>query len=85
MIKLTRLDKKELCINPDLIKTAEAIPDTIITLTTGERMYVTETVEEVVARFVAYQHTIREQHARGVLAPPADDGIAAEHVAAGSP
>ncbi len=85
MIKLTRLDKKELCINPDLIKTAEAIPDTIITLTTGERMYVTETVEEVVARFVAYQHMIRERHARGVLAPPADDGIAAEHVAAGLP
>jgi flagellar protein FlbD len=74
MIRLTRLDKKQLCVNPDLIKTAEAIPDTIITLTTGERMYVRETVDEVVAQFVAYQHTIREQRAQGILTPPADDG-----------
>jgi uncharacterized protein YlzI (FlbEa/FlbD family) len=70
MIKLTRLDKRELCVNPDLIKTAEAIPDTIITLTTGERMYVRESVAEVVALFVGYQHAIREQRAQGVLAPP---------------
>ena len=83
MIKLTRLDKKELCVNPDLIKTAEAIPDTIITLTTGERMYVRESVDEVVALFVGYQHTIREQRAQGVLVPPVcdgatDDGIEAD-------
>lgn len=74
MIKLTRLDKKELCVNPDLIKTAEAIPDTIITLTTGERMYVRESVDEVVGLFVGYQRTIRQQRAQGVLAPPVCDG-----------
>jgi flagellar protein FlbD len=86
MIKLTRLDKRELCVNPDLIKTAEAIPDTIITLTTGERMYVRESVAEVVALFVGYQHAIREQRAQGVLAPPvcgaaAADGPDADHAA----
>jgi len=74
MITLTRLDKKQLCVNPDLIKSAEAIPDTIITLTTGERLYVRESVEEVVARFVEYQHTIRQQRAQGILAPPPSDG-----------
>jgi flagellar protein FlbD len=78
MITLTRLDKNQLSINPDLIKTAEAIPDTIITLTTGERMYVRESVEEVRARFLAYQHTIREQRARGVLAPDAGEAPPAE-------
>ena len=86
MIKLTRLDKKELCVNPDLIKTAEAIPDTIITLTTGERMYVRESVEEVVALFLGYQHAIREQRARGVLAPPVCDGATGDGLdAAGQP
>jgi len=80
MIRLTRLDKKQLCVNPDLIKTAEAIPDTIITLTTGERMYVRETVDEVVAQFLAYQHAIRQQRAQGVLTPPADDGAPVEQV-----
>ena len=81
MITLTRLDKNQLSINPDLIKTAEAIPDTIITLTTGERMYVRESVEEVRARFLAYQHTFREQRGGGVLAPPAESGVAAEAAA----
>jgi flagellar protein FlbD len=84
MITLTRLDKNQLSINPDLIKTAEAIPDTIITLTTGERMYVRESVEEVRARFLAYQHMIREQRGRGELAPPAGSSVGAEGAAAGS-
>lgn len=78
MIKLTRLDKKQLCINPDLIKSAEAIPDTIITLTTGERLYVIESVDEVVARFAAYQRAIRQQRADGILSPPPSDGGEAE-------
>jgi flagellar protein FlbD len=68
MIKLTRLDKRELCVNPDLIKCAEAIPDTMITFTTGERLYVSESIDEVRARFVAYQRAIRRQRARGRLA-----------------
>jgi flagellar protein FlbD len=84
MITLTRLDKKRLSINPDLIKTAEAIPDTIITLTTGERMYVRETVEEVQARFLAYQRAIRELRARGEFAPPGDEPMAVAGAGAGS-
>lgn len=77
MIKLTRLDKRELCVNPDLIKYAEAIPDTIITFTNGERLYVSESVDEVKARFVAYQCAIRAQRAHGVLAAPVNDGAVA--------
>jgi len=82
MIRLTRFNKQELCINPDLIKAAEAIPDTIITLTTGERLYVLESVEEVVARFVEYQHMIRQQRAQGILAPLSHDGTMAEEPSA---
>jgi len=87
MIRLTRFDKKELCINADMIKTVEATPDTIITLATGERLFVAESVDEVVARFIEYQCLIREQRARGVLEPPApspDDEAAIEHAASGS-
>jgi len=80
MIKLTRLDKKELCINADLIKTVEVTPDTLITLATGERLFVSETMDEVRARFIEYQWLIREQRARGVLetATPLPDDTAAE-------
>jgi flagellar protein FlbD len=34
-------------LNPDLITTVEAVPDTIVCLTTGKRMLVEESPEEV--------------------------------------
>ena len=67
MIQLTRLDKRTVCLNPDLVKSAEAIPDTIVTLTNGECFYVRESVGEVRERFMEYQRAIRSQRAQGVL------------------
>ncbi len=55
MIKLTRLDGEPFILNADLIRYVEARPDTFVTLTTGERVVVAETMEEVVARAVQYQ------------------------------
>ena len=45
-------------INSDLIVTVEQIPDTVVTLTTGDRIMVKEPVAEVVARAVAYRHRV---------------------------
>jgi flagellar protein FlbD len=42
-------------LNGDLILTVEACPDTVVTLTTGARIVVTETADEVVA-------AVREWH-----------------------
>lgn len=49
MIVLHRLghDGGELSLNPDLIVTIEAHPDSVITLSTGTKIVVTETPEEV--------------------------------------
>ena len=77
MIQFTRLDKRTVCLNPDLIKSAEAIPDTILTLTDGERLYVRESVGEVRAQFMAYQRTIRDQRAQGVLPAALPDAVPA--------
>ncbi len=55
MIKLTRLDGEAFILNADLIRYVELRPDTFITLTTGERIVVTETMDEVVERAVRYQ------------------------------
>ena len=38
MIKVTRINDSELVINSDLIEFVEAIPDTIISLTTGKKI-----------------------------------------------
>ena len=58
MIILTRFDGTEVVINSDLIVTVEQIPDTVVTLTTGDRIMVKEPVGEVVARAVAYRHRV---------------------------
>lgn len=55
MIKLTHLAGEPFVLNADLIQYVESLPDTFITLTTGERLVVVEPIDEVVRRAVAYQ------------------------------
>jgi flagellar protein FlbD len=55
MIRLTRLGGEPFILNADLIQYVEARPDTFVTLTTGERLVVTESMDEVLRRAVAYQ------------------------------
>lgn len=55
MIELTRLNGNTMMLNSDLIKTAEASPDTMLTLINGEKMIVRESCEEVVERILAYR------------------------------
>jgi flagellar protein FlbD len=55
MIHLTRLNGNPLVVNSDLIKYAEASPDTMLTLINGEKIVVLETCEDVVNRTIAYR------------------------------
>ena len=55
MIKLTHLGGEPFILNAELIQYVEARPDTFITLTTGQRLVVTETMDEVLRRAVLYQ------------------------------
>ncbi|RMF87850.1 MAG: flagellar protein [Planctomycetota bacterium] len=66
MIKLTRLGGEPFVLNADLICYVERRPDTYITLTTGERIVVLETMEEVMRRAVLYQQA---KHYRPVGTP----------------
>lgn len=55
MIHLTRLNGNPLVVNSDLIKYAEASPDTVLTLVNGEKIVVLESCAEVVRRTVEYR------------------------------
>jgi flagellar protein FlbD len=55
MIQLSRLNGETLVLNSDLIRYAEANPDTVITLVTGEKIVVAESCEELMARVQAYR------------------------------
>ena len=58
MIRLTRLNKRPLVVNSDLIKFIENAPDTVMTLVSGEKIVVLETVEEVIARVVEFRQRL---------------------------
>ena len=64
MIELTRLNGTPLMVNSDLIKTAEAAPDTMLTLITGEKLIVREECSEVVERVTAYRARLLAEVAR---------------------
>jgi|SRR5579863_1634467 len=55
MIELTRLNGRPMVLNSDLIKTAEASPDTMLTLINGEKLIVREPIEEVQEKVLAYR------------------------------
>jgi len=55
MIQLTRLNGNPMVLNSDLIKTAEASPDTMLTLINGEKLIVREDCAEVTERVLAYR------------------------------
>ncbi len=56
MIKLTRLDRRELVVNADLVEFIEGTPETIISMTTGKKVVVKESVDEVIRRIVEFRH-----------------------------
>lgn len=58
MIKVNRLNGKEFVINADLIECIESTPDTVITLTTGNRYVVQQSLDEVVTRVLNYKRAI---------------------------
>ncbi len=55
MIKVTRLNDTSLILNADLIEFVEAIPDTIISLTTGRKIIVKETPDDIIEKVVAFK------------------------------
>jgi flagellar protein FlbD len=58
MIPLTRLNHVPLVLNSDLIEHVEVTPDTVITLTTGQKLMVLESAEEITSRVIAFRRAI---------------------------
>lgn len=55
MIYVTRLNGKEFVLNSELIEMMESTPDTVITLTGGNKYVVSETAEELIHRITEYR------------------------------
>lgn len=88
MISLHRIghQAEEFHLNPDLVVTVEANPDTVITLTTGTKIVVAESPERVVSEIRAYRVDVlsgalnKRRQAQG---DPQPHGIQARRAAQG--
>jgi len=66
MIKLTRLNDKEMVINAEMIEFVEATPDTLISLQSGKKIMVMQPVDEVIELVVEYKRSCAQTIFSGV-------------------
>ncbi|MEQ1945570.1 MAG: flagellar FlbD family protein [Bryobacteraceae bacterium] len=59
MIEVTRINRLPLVLNSDLIEHIEATPDTVISLTNGQKLVVLESIQEVVRRVIEFRRNIQ--------------------------
>jgi flagellar protein FlbD len=55
MISVTRLKGQTVALNPDMIESVEENPDTTIRLTSGEKLLVRESLQQVVELVASYR------------------------------
>ena len=60
MITVTKINDRDIVVNCDLIELIESTPDTTLTTTTGRKIIVLDTVDEILAKVVTYKGRINK-------------------------
>ena len=58
MIPLRRLNNQPIIVNCDLIESVESTPDTVVTLTSGNKLIVRDSLDEVRKRVIEFKREI---------------------------
>jgi flagellar protein FlbD len=58
MIALRRLNNQPIMVNAELIEQLETTPDTVVTLTSGNKLIVRDTMEEIQAKIIDYKRKV---------------------------
>lgn len=61
MLELTLTNGSTALLNPDVVVSVQACPHTVVKLTTGDKLLVTQSLAEVADRFIAYKRRIHTQ------------------------
>lgn len=69
MINLTRINHLPLVLNSDLIEHIERTPDTVVSLTSGLKLLVLESPDEIIERVIEFRRAI-------LASPPSKKGSA---------
>jgi len=73
MIEVTKLNGDACVLNADLIEMVESTPDTLVSLTTGRKLMVRDSVDDVVRRSIEYRGRIRGAYPVSVPLPADDE------------
>ena len=73
MIRLTRLNHTPLVLNADLIEHIEITPDTVITLTSGQKFVVLESADEVISKVRDFRRSLVAPAPEGRIRHAADE------------
>lgn len=60
MIYITKFNHETILINNDLIEQVEETPDTVITLTTGKKILVLESIQEIYQKVMEARQIARQ-------------------------
>jgi flagellar protein FlbD len=58
MIEVSLFNGSQIVVNSDLIEFIEATPDTVISLSTGKKLIVKESVPQIIDKVVEFRHRI---------------------------
>ena len=58
MIRLTRINHVPLILNADLIEHVEITPDTVISMTNGQKFVVLESTDDVIRKVIEFRREI---------------------------
>jgi flagellar protein FlbD len=58
MISLRRLNNQAIMVNADLIESLEATPDTVVTLTSRNKLLVRDSMEEIQTKIIDFKRRI---------------------------
>jgi flagellar protein FlbD len=58
LISVHRLNKEEFLVNCDLIEFVEETPDTVISMTSGRKLVISETCDEIKKLIIEYKRQI---------------------------
>ena len=59
MIKLTKLNHETLYLNPMIIESIELTPDTVIVLTNGKTVVVSDTIDYIINEIIVFYSKFR--------------------------
>ena len=58
MIRVTRINRVPLVLNSDLVEHIETTPDTVVSLTNGQKFMVLESADEIIRRVIDFRRQI---------------------------